>query len=215
MEHVGVASAGMGGASRVRESKHGLVTRSQPREACSRQGDGMFTVGWCVKAIERLRRLTTALTPRTTCLSSAHIAGTKITTTCAGVARAVRGAGDFGRGARHLPERWAMARSIDPKNGRKRRALSRGAAGSPRARRGLALNLPFIAALCPTLVDGAGFRSRWQPWVQATVQRSPVCARCPVTVTRAHDLRPSGRVRVPRARVRVRGRRVRSVTRYR
>ena len=53
----------------------------------------MFTVGFCVKAIERLRRLTTALTPENTCLSSAHIAGTKITTTCAGVARAVRGAG--------------------------------------------------------------------------------------------------------------------------
>ena len=53
----------------------------------------MFTVGLCVKAIERLRRLTTALTPVNTCLSSAHIAGTKITTTCAGVARAVGGAG--------------------------------------------------------------------------------------------------------------------------
>ena len=53
----------------------------------------MFTVGWCVKAIERLRRLTTALTPPKTCLSSAHIAGTKVMTTHARVARAVSGAG--------------------------------------------------------------------------------------------------------------------------
>ena len=38
-------------------------------------------------------------------------------------------------------------------NGRKRRALSRGAAGSPRARRGLALNLVLVALQLH--VDGA------------------------------------------------------------
>ena len=53
----------------------------------------MFTVGWCVKAIERLRRLTMALTRPKTFLSSAHIAGTKIMTTYARIARAVRGVG--------------------------------------------------------------------------------------------------------------------------
>ena len=72
----------------------------------------------------------------------------------------VGGAHDFGRRARHLSA--GMARSIDPKNGRKRRALSRGAAGSPRARRGLALNLPFFAALCPTLVDAGEAQQRPQ-----------------------------------------------------
>ena len=47
-------------------------------------------------------------------------------------------------------------------NGRKRRALPRGAAGSPRARRGFAHDLPFIAALCPTLVDAGEVQQRRQ-----------------------------------------------------
>ena len=75
-EHGGVARAARGGASRGRESAPGVVTRSKPREACSRQVDGMFTVGLSMMAIETPRRLTTALKPLKTHLSSAHIAGT-------------------------------------------------------------------------------------------------------------------------------------------